>query len=333
MNLDTVNRNQAAVSYGYFRPNQSRTILFPGMKPYHATVNNLGFRDVGIQISSSDLNTKQKILTVGDSLTFGLFIDDAKTYPYLLQKALIETKQNAIVLNAGIGNTTITDHLAYLQNKGLSLHPDVVIINFCSNDIAELSGRSKPLYGQLISKTSNPLSQWWQNMPLNRSFRRWYVLNKYNHWLHKIKDERITIILKNKSRNLDDILYVCKNYFAPDIIKTPTDPKVLQNWNKYFSTLEQTIDILQKNNIKLIFFITPEFLSVFNQLESGYQEKLKTFLQEHKIRYIDLSDEFKKYTGDKVSLFNDPPRDYHLSGSGNKLLVEKLLPIIESSLK
>ncbi|MBF0478081.1 MAG: SGNH/GDSL hydrolase family protein [Candidatus Omnitrophica bacterium] len=332
-NLDMVSKNTQQKSYGYFLPNQSKKILFPGLKPYHARINTLGFRNVGLPMTHADLSSKTKILTVGDSLTFGLFVDDEASYPFLLQQELIKKNKNAIVLNAGIGSTTITDHLAYLKLRGLSVKPDIVVINFCSNDISELKNQTQTLYEKLLSHKDAGGIKNANSLPIFRAFRRGYVVNKYNHWMHKIKDEKIRNILTTQSRSLNDVLFVSKNYFAADIIKTPNDPEVLKGWTKYFKTLDETITLLHSQNIKIVFFIVPEILSVYDQYDHGYQEKLKTFLQERKIDYIDLSDEFKKYQGDKLTLFNNPPRDYHLSKTGNQIFVDKLLEIILPNIK
>ncbi len=43
MKLDVIDRETAQSSQGFFVPNQKKTLLFPGMKPYRIKVNQLGF--------------------------------------------------------------------------------------------------------------------------------------------------------------------------------------------------------------------------------------------------------------------------------------------------
>ena len=91
---DLITQETADESFGYFQPNQERRILFPGHDPYILTINAMGLRDTG----APDVDDySKKILCIGDSFTFGLFVDDEASYPYLLQQAVAD--QGEIVYN------------------------------------------------------------------------------------------------------------------------------------------------------------------------------------------------------------------------------------------
>src|SRR3989338_6859634 len=120
--VDAIDEKAAQTSFGYFKPDQDKVILFPGLEPYHVRINSLGLRSVGTagELSLEEIQNKYRILAMGDSLTFGLFVDDEDSYPYRLQNILSEEGKNAVVLNAGVGSATITDYIYYLKVKGLA---------------------------------------------------------------------------------------------------------------------------------------------------------------------------------------------------------------------
>ena len=79
------------------------------------------------------------ILAVGDSFTFGPFISDMDTWPAQLEAELHnrDPQRPVQVLNAGIAGYTIADELAHLQDKGVALNPDMVIIQVYPNDVSD----------------------------------------------------------------------------------------------------------------------------------------------------------------------------------------------------
>ena len=325
--LDVADGDLSKKIPGYFKPDQDKIILFPGLKEYRVKTNALGFRSVG-SFDNSTLNSltgQYKILALGDSMTFGLYIGDKDTYPYILQESLNREDKNAIVLNAGIGSTTIADHIYYLNKKGLALHPDLVIINFCPNDLEELTGWKGPLYEKMIRENSFSPVKTVKLANFMRVFRKMELAYRYKRWLRKTKDDRTRSILTAGSKKLDDVLYVAAHQYSPEVIADPYQESLKAAWDKYFKAVDEIDDLLKKNNIKFLFFIYPEINTVFDAAPKGnYQDILTAHFKKKKIDYIDLRPIFKKHRQDYLKLYNDPPRDYHLSRYGNSLLVEQI---------
>jgi len=96
-------------------------------------VNSLGLRDYEYNAIKPD-NTF-RILMLGDSFTEGYGVEINETFSKILEKNLnFSFKQNIEVINAGItGYSPMIDYL-YLQNKGLELEPDLVILNYSMTD-------------------------------------------------------------------------------------------------------------------------------------------------------------------------------------------------------
>lgn len=88
------------------------------------------FNEYGLRGEEKVHNEETNILLLGDSFTFGLLLDDEDTYASLLQENLDESfpAQDFQVLNGGVGGAGLADWPAWLQEKGQSISPDIVIL-------------------------------------------------------------------------------------------------------------------------------------------------------------------------------------------------------------
>lgn len=96
--------------------------------------NELGLRD-----TTYNPRADKTILLLGDSLSWGDGLGDVKKgYPFLLEKALSQaTGRTVEVVNAGVPGYSTFQQLRYLQLYGLALEPDLIILQFCLNDVVE----------------------------------------------------------------------------------------------------------------------------------------------------------------------------------------------------
>lgn len=322
--VDLIGEKTAQDSFGYFRPNQDKIILFPGIKPYKVNIDALGLRFNGWKkdLTLKDIEDKYKILAIGDSITFGLNIHDEDTYPYRLQEIFLNEAKEAVVLNAGIGSATITDYLYYLQEKGLALQPDLVIVNFSSNDLGEME-RRVPLYQKIIEENR---FEFWRTIKLTkfmRFFRKFGLQNRYRHWLKKIRDERVREILRTQSQTMDDVTYVSVYHYG----KAVTDPyheELKEKWHRYFAALQSLHDFLKEENINFLFIIHPDIVTVFDKAKHNYQDLLRHYLNQMGIAYVDPLPVIKARRHEYLKLYNQLLRDFHLSGYGNQILAEAI---------
>lgn len=107
--------------------------LQPRKKGTLAT-NELGFRDTAF-----NQNADKRILLLGDSISWGDGISDVKkVYPYLLEKMLSEkTGHTYEVINSSVPGYSTFQQLRYLQQYGIELDPDMIILQFSLNDVVE----------------------------------------------------------------------------------------------------------------------------------------------------------------------------------------------------
>ena len=125
--------------------------------PYRFTSNSHGYRGLDFQLAKPQ--DQFRILYVGDSFAFGEFVDDDETLPARLEQRLSAICGNTLVVNAGLGGSTITEHEPMIE-RGLLLDPDLVILQFSENDVSDLAGG--PMWDQLRqnrqAKSRFPLS-------------------------------------------------------------------------------------------------------------------------------------------------------------------------------
>lgn len=122
---------------GIFAPSQDFTARQISALPYQIRIDDQGFR-VTDATRQAPAAGAPLILYVGDSFTFGDFVDDRETLPAQFEQSLAAHCPAIRVVNAGLGGTTIVDHLHILA-RTLPLEPDLVILQFSENDVEDLA--------------------------------------------------------------------------------------------------------------------------------------------------------------------------------------------------
>jgi lysophospholipase L1-like esterase len=153
----TVTEAEFRLVPGLLAPNQG---LVDTRKPalrHHVQINGLGYR--GPDLAWNKAPGETRLLMVGDSFTYGEFVNDDETLPARLERELGRYCTGVRVINAGIGGTTI-DTQSQMVERALPLRPDVVILTFSENDLVDLDGPSA--WDQLAAnrkrKSNFPLS-------------------------------------------------------------------------------------------------------------------------------------------------------------------------------
>jgi lysophospholipase L1-like esterase len=101
-------------------------------------VNAAGFR--GPEIDAPQAGTT-RVLTLGDSFTFGIGVAEEQTFPAALARALARSLGGAIeVLNGGVPGYNLFQETRALAARADALAPDVVVLGFVENDLYNLDG-------------------------------------------------------------------------------------------------------------------------------------------------------------------------------------------------
>ena len=104
--------------------------------PIH--INNLGFRDPRDYDLAKSPRTF-RIVTLGDSVTFGHSSVYEHTYPYLLEQQLKQWRPDVDwqVWNVAVPGYNTSQELAHLEEIGPVFKPDLVVVGFFENDLVD----------------------------------------------------------------------------------------------------------------------------------------------------------------------------------------------------
>jgi lysophospholipase L1-like esterase len=99
--------------------------------PVH--INSLGFR--GDDVAAEPTRGVPRILILGDSITWGDYVRDEETYVRQTASVLENTLGYRVeVINGGVGDTGSQEQIDILEDSGLQIHPDIVVLGFYLND-------------------------------------------------------------------------------------------------------------------------------------------------------------------------------------------------------
>jgi lysophospholipase L1-like esterase len=119
--------------------------------PVRYRINGLGLRGPE---TAREKGSAKRVLILGDSVVFGVLVRDDETLAARLQSRLPGWE----VLNGGVIGYDAWDYAAFLEQKGLALSPDVVVVGLFMNDhvtrsaykknMAQRSPPSRPLFAR-----------------------------------------------------------------------------------------------------------------------------------------------------------------------------------------
>jgi lysophospholipase L1-like esterase len=170
--VTTVTEREFLEVPGILTPGQRLTSQQVRKLPYRVTVNSLGYR--GPEFPRTKPANEFRVVFAGDSFVYGSFVNDDETYPARLEAELRRFCPHLTVVNAGVGGTTIYTHAAMIE-RALQLEPDLVLLNFTENDVADLA--MEPLWFSLErnreAKSRFPLSLVY---PVLRRTALWHLI-------------------------------------------------------------------------------------------------------------------------------------------------------------
>jgi len=97
--------------------------------------NSIGYRNPEIGEKRGT-----RVLFLGDSITFADYVQEAETWVRLVEGRFRAQGREVETINAGVGAIGTRNELAILQETGLALEPDVVVVGFYLNDAFDSRG-------------------------------------------------------------------------------------------------------------------------------------------------------------------------------------------------
>lgn len=138
----------------------------------HIRVNDKGFR--GESIPEKKAENEYRILVLGDSLTLQDYLPEEDLFTELMQRELNASQSQRLirVINGGNTDFGLKEEIAFLEDRGLPIQPNMVIVGFYLND-------SEPSWG-VQGKLGIKKKAYWLRSSLALS--RLYLNYKLYQW-------------------------------------------------------------------------------------------------------------------------------------------------------
>ena len=219
--------------------------------------------DQGLRVTPNPNGNHFRILFLGDSFTMGYGVNDTEVFPYLVQQKLKE--KNIIVksLNYGIGNSGNGRNLLIVKNKIKEINPDLIIMQFTSNDMQDNKNeRMFSIENEQLKFLGVPKDRFskyiaiFEALPfLNNSFLISF-LKENRHVLKgifKSKDKKKKVVTKNKTSDSHKLTY---------------------------SIIETTLDEIQKETIPLFGISSGDFKeTTIENIKGLFSMRKLTFIE------------------------------------------------------
>jgi lysophospholipase L1-like esterase len=317
---------------------------YPG-KWVKVTINKRGFR--GKEFSLEKKPGVARILVLGDSYTFGVYVADAETYPSVLESALNRRGIKTEVINAGYADGWSPDeHYAWLVNEGLRYKPDVIIYGFfIGNDITDLAPKHwASLNSQgLPERIENPdiyidsLGRIRSKVPdaktvgVNRVYR-----------IPFLRESHLLVLFAQKFDDAKRWMSKQKVFWSADlfpfILKTKNDALADQQQELFLRLVKGMKNVAEREQAQFLMMEIPinfqldptlmrKLMGKQMPIARDYFAEIAPVLDGMGIRYLNLLEKMKANPG------NYYPRngEVHFNPSGNRFAGEQLAQYLSDS--
>ena len=267
-------------------------------KPVH--INSLGTR--GPEFTPAKPAGVERVLSLGDSRTFGWGLTDAETYSRSLERLQAEKQTATIqVINAGVNAWSYPQMGKYFRDTALAYHPDVVILGEAN------------LWTQ-FSETNDPafVKKFMWRVRLKNFLRRFAIY----HYIVEAK--------------LKDFYERHRSKFIP--VDPAQDPLFKEQQKKdpgelFRKSIEALCDVAASNQVKVILLYLPT-LDDLSATNTALPLQVKRDVSESRhVPLVDLSPEIRAGGGKALYLDADP---VHFNARGNALIAQRLADTMNS---
>gem|GEM_PF-1498584 len=290
-----------------------RAILRPGAAEISTGVpvriNSLGFR--GREYTREKPAGTTRILILGDSFAFGAGAPVDVIFPTRLETRLNSEQLFGLVeiLNLGVSDYNTDDELAWLQEFGLGLTPDLVILVYVMNDIEikqEYLPRSAEEPSRLVDERSGEVRQY-------RDPLYWLVnrLRRDSHFLAYLAP-RMAALGRKLGLNLPSTGSFYGTAFANDV----------EGWKRSKAAIEQMRDLGLEHHFQFALVLFPlmtNFTDAYPAKKT--HEVIAEYTRAQDIPFLDL---LPNYMGINAASLWVSPTDGHPNAEGHRIAAEAI---------
>ena len=255
------------------------------------------------------------VLVLGDSVSVGIGVAADEAYPFVLQQMLPHQR----VVNASVTGYGMKDYRQVLEKVAGTVRPDMVMIGWCLNDLAETSQAAIVAMTQKSTTPStgapdptrypNPMVRWLRSVN-DRYLRFNDVLKAYS---------RTYLLLKSVATDSS------RDYFTADGVRY-ADPGMVDLLTSEFVRLRALTE-RHKSSMVVVVFPYEYQLRAPNEASREPQAIIQQAAIKAGVKIYDLFDDLLNSLEDRqissrsLYLFNDP---MHFNARGHHLIAELL---------
>ncbi|NOZ86479.1 MAG: SGNH/GDSL hydrolase family protein [Deltaproteobacteria bacterium] len=229
------------------------------------SLNGLGLRDLNRKVDKEP--GWKRILCMGDSITMGgssrSYVPLLQTWPLVLERVLsVDAGAHVEAWNAGVVGYNLVQYAAFLEQKGITYHPDALVIGICLNDMASMQEMRREKGQFVLEWYARVFPKVFKSLDME-TYRR---LLK-NSYLFRAVDIGVAALGQGDGEKID------------------LDAE--ENW----AALRKIRHIAGRAHIPLLALLFPELgdQGVSNREMSWKHNMMANALEREKIKYIDLS--------------------------------------------
>lgn len=297
-----------------FKLRPSTTVTVPeryGNITYH--FNRLGYRDV----DHDPRERRRRLVWLGDSVSFGLGVDQDRTFVDLLQKRLAAAEPPLDVVNLAIFAYHTGNEVDALREDGLPLRPELVVVQFYMNDFSTPgTGASTP--GTAPAPPPPPPGLWDRLVAVKNRFLYKSALARR---LSQISGRAGFLLVHDLRRRFPETLNDAQPKADLELLRTHPDDRSIAA----FQALAAIRDIAARSGARLFVFISPDEVQLFTPRYDAINERFARFCASQRIDCWDPLPALRA-AEDRDQLFHD---GVHYSPTGHARMAELLFAAME----
>lgn len=257
-----------------------------------------------------------RVLFLGDSVTFGYRVEETQAvFPFRVGHELSDALGSEVeVVDSGVGGYSPWQERIYFEHEGLRYSPDVVVVGFVLNDVAEKLTLVR--YGgtergwQLARTARNRLDRWLSGSALFTVLREGAAMLRFG------RDVR----LGAAEVEMQAVRALSEQPDAPSPQQTAMERTIERAWHITLGNLAAIFDTAKAHGIPGLLVVFPYRFQLEGPPDTEAQQRLAAFAAERGTPFLDLLPLFRSQH-DPLRLMID---DSHLSVEGHALAAEAI---------
>jgi len=292
-------------------------------------VNEFGFRDRNHPLAKPV--GRFRVLGLGDSFVYGA-VSVRDNFLRVAEHQLNRGAEiSTDILLMGVPGWSTENQLGYLEDAGLDLDPDLVVINFfVGNDVSGIPVRGRVIRGNVYPTTS-PL-------PLRNLLRKSQLFVMFEslvlrRMMRRLKDVKMTKSTENGGPDpvpVSDLYLKIMEQSLPVFLREP-EPRTLALWDEAEGHLARIDEVCRAAGVPWLLVLIPDEVQVDAKVRSQVlaglavsagdydfdapQERLNRWADAHKVPVLDLLPVLRSEHKPGARLY--VPNDTHWNKQGN----------------